>query len=800
MIECNKNVGLSVSLTEYQKLRLPLGQGHFLDTPNKLVVRDTLKRFLADAQENSNEKKVLFDLVVGGKERASRSRPVGATRIAITELDAFEEAVQAFLQKQEAPDTSPEARVIIENFRLPDPEIEPEMYRLYGPPWNQHLLALWGCERRQASSLPPLEAIKKLRLRFKPLWQIWLERGLWLLLLLLVLAAAGLGLAKLCPGCRVKPPTIISQPYSQKVQAGKDATFSVVAKGAEPLAYQWRMNGNQIPDATNSDYTVWNVPTNASGNYDVLVTNITGTVTSSNASLTVLPLGTPLPPPPSTGGQYLVVVPVEGMLPTNIAAWARAAGTIDFHGQKRVQSPAGQTNYYDGFGKSGNYLIKWTPKDSTLNGEFKTVTLRNGPPPPQGHSDQADYTPQPQLPHANLQLIPETARLGETTRADEQASYHDDSKRKLVKFEINWEGQFQALDDGSRTHTFASTGSYQVVLRVTDDAGRTDEDDAFAYVGVGPPANKPPIAKLRLVAMDTNKLTAVVADGGSVDPDGHIVTWVLNWGDRSPDERFTTAPTNQFHKFEKSGTYSVSLQCVDDKQEACHQPDRVEVALGRDLSPPIHPDFSPYIFLTLATEKQSERRVSFSAGVEASAFPVPLNVDFGDGSSPASSSVGSPRSGGKHFEEVHFDHAYSRDGIYTVTAKATDPKGHSTSRQVTIRVPEAKPRAFLISMTDPQKAGDRFKVTFVVVDKDDPVRTDFTVQNWLVNGAQISSLTRDRMATEFSISTNEVYAIVQLTSGDIHRPGLRVKIPKETRNVPQIQPGAPTSEPLPELK
>ena len=42
---------------------------------------------------------------------------------------------------------------------------------------------------------------------------------------------------------------------------------------------------------------------------------------------------------------------------------------------------------------------------------------------------------------------------------------------------------------------------------------------------------------------------------------------------------------------------------------------------------------------------------------------------------------------GKRGEELHLDHAYARDGRYTVTATATDPKGHSASRQSRPRLP-----------------------------------------------------------------------------------------------------------------
>src|SRR2546426_5689650 len=45
-------------------------------------------------------------------------------------------------------------------------------------------------------------------------------------------------------------PTISTQPVNQTVTAGQTATFTVVATGTAPLAYQWQKNGANIAGAT----------------------------------------------------------------------------------------------------------------------------------------------------------------------------------------------------------------------------------------------------------------------------------------------------------------------------------------------------------------------------------------------------------------------------------------------------------------------------------------------------------------------------------------------------------------------
>lgn len=89
------------------------------------------------------------------------------------------------------------------------------------------------------------------------------------------------------------PPYIGEQPQSQSLWRGQDADFFVSAGGTEPFSYQWRFKGTNIAGATESSYTRANAQTNDTGNFSVVVTNVAGSVTSSNALLSVS-----VPPPP----------------------------------------------------------------------------------------------------------------------------------------------------------------------------------------------------------------------------------------------------------------------------------------------------------------------------------------------------------------------------------------------------------------------------------------------------------------------------------------------------------------------
>ncbi len=82
-------------------------------------------------------------------------------------------------------------------------------------------------------------------------------------------------------------PAIITQPQGRSVSAGQSVAFAVTASGLDPLSYQWRFNGANLAGATLSTYTRANAQFGHSGNYNVIVSNANGVVTSQIALLTV---------------------------------------------------------------------------------------------------------------------------------------------------------------------------------------------------------------------------------------------------------------------------------------------------------------------------------------------------------------------------------------------------------------------------------------------------------------------------------------------------------------------------------
>ncbi len=82
--------------------------------------------------------------------------------------------------------------------------------------------------------------------------------------------------------------TFVTQPANVGCNQGRRATFSVSTTGVE-VAYQWKKDGVDIPNATKATFTLTNVQALDIGNYTVVARNLEGSFTSAHASLVVYP-------------------------------------------------------------------------------------------------------------------------------------------------------------------------------------------------------------------------------------------------------------------------------------------------------------------------------------------------------------------------------------------------------------------------------------------------------------------------------------------------------------------------------
>jgi hypothetical protein len=84
---------------------------------------------------------------------------------------------------------------------------------------------------------------------------------------------------------KCKAPTLLTQPSGQTCYWGSSVTFTAAVTGVNPLTYRWQKAGATIPGATNPALVLTNLQITNAGNYDLLVTNVDGSMTSNPALL-----------------------------------------------------------------------------------------------------------------------------------------------------------------------------------------------------------------------------------------------------------------------------------------------------------------------------------------------------------------------------------------------------------------------------------------------------------------------------------------------------------------------------------
>lgn len=137
-------------------------------------------------------------------------------------------------------------------------------------------------------------------------------------------------------------PSIAAQPQAQTVALGQKATFTVLARGSQPLNYQWQRDGVDVPGATAASFTTAEaVSTDAGRRFRVIVRNVAGEVASDEATLGVSATG----PVVVSILQFVVASPGQRVVLT-----ARVAGNppITYQWLRNGQPISGATGTVEG--------------------------------------------------------------------------------------------------------------------------------------------------------------------------------------------------------------------------------------------------------------------------------------------------------------------------------------------------------------------------------------------------------------------------------------------------------------------
>jgi uncharacterized protein YpmS len=114
------------------------------------------------------------------------------------------------------------------------------------------------------------------------------------------------------------------------------ATFQVVASSGTTMSYRWYKDGNKIGGATSSTYTIDKAQTTDQGAYSVEVDNAGGSVTSSNATLTVI-----VPPGITTQPQSQAVARGQNV---SFSVVANGSAPFSYHWNLDGAAVSGATN------------------------------------------------------------------------------------------------------------------------------------------------------------------------------------------------------------------------------------------------------------------------------------------------------------------------------------------------------------------------------------------------------------------------------------------------------------------------
>ena len=195
-------------------------------------------------------------------------------------------------------------------------------------------------------------------------------------------------------GTALLPPSIVAQPLNALVTEPEAATFTVAASSNVPLTYQWRRNGFDITGATSATYILSSTSVADDGaQFDVVVSNPHGSVSSQVATLTVMPA----PVPPSIDTQPVSVAVTEPAAVT-FSVVASGDAPLSYQWRRNDANINGAT--------SASYTLNTTSvaddgavfdvvvsnPHGSVTSQPATLTVEAAPVPPQIDTKPADVT------------------------------------------------------------------------------------------------------------------------------------------------------------------------------------------------------------------------------------------------------------------------------------------------------------------------------------------------------------------------------------------------------------------------
>jgi hypothetical protein len=252
-------------------------------------------------------------------------------------------------------------------------------------------------------------------------------------------------------------PLITTQPRTTTNTIGNLVVFGVTSTNGYPLTYQWRHEGVDLANSTNSSLIIPSVQISDGGDYVVVIANPSGSITSSIATLFLAPGITVQPSPPSqviaTNNPFSYGV-IAGGTPVLHYHWCLNGSPI----ANATDSSYSVANALAS--DSGDYTVVITNSVGSVTSTIATLYVQPGSTPGTGEGLRGDYYNNNYAvnPFAGLPVVSVT----NLTIDFDWGVGSPDPLINTDRFSVRWTGQIEPLY--SQTYTLSTVSDDGVRL------------------------------------------------------------------------------------------------------------------------------------------------------------------------------------------------------------------------------------------------------------------------------------------------------------------------------------------------
>jgi YD repeat-containing protein len=164
-------------------------------------------------------------------------------------------------------------------------------------------------------------------------------------------------------------------------------------------------------------------------------------------------------------------------------------------------------------------------------------------------------------PTASFTISANPAKTATALTFDASASKDTDGSIAKYEWDLDGDGTFETTTTSTKvTHSYASEGTYNVRLRVTDNGGASDlSAETLTIIN-----NQPPTASFTITPESAIKNEAIAFNGSaSKDPDGTISKYEWDFDGNGTYEASSGSSPTTTHTYATPGNYSVGLKVTD---------------------------------------------------------------------------------------------------------------------------------------------------------------------------------------------------------------------------------------------